>query len=482
MPPILEGITYDDVLLVPGYSEVLPTDIDTSSRVSRNILVRTPILSAAMDTVTEYAMAIALARQGGIGIIHKNLSIEEQVMEVDRVKRSANGIIRDPVTLPGNVPVSRARAIMEEQRVSGIPIVEDGRVIGILTKRDMRFQTDDEASVSSIMTRKLITAPPDTTLENAREILHREKVEKLILTHADGRLAGLITIRDIDMTERFPNACKDDSGRLRVGAALGVNDIERGEALAHAGVDLLVIDTAHGHSANVLRAVAELRKRVSIDIVAGNVATKEAARDLVEHGADGIKVGIGPGSICTTRVVAGVGVPQMTAIFDCCAGAAGSGVPIIADGGIKQSGDITKALAAGAESVMLGSLLAGTSESPGEMITYMGRAYKEVRGMGSLGAMVKGSKDRYGQAGIKSNEKLVPEGIEGRVPFKGPLAQFLYQLVGGLRAGMGYVGARTVPELREKARFVRISGAGLRESPPPDVANPQEAPNYGLET
>ena len=403
------------------------------------------------------------------------------MLEVDRVKRSANGIIRDPVTLPPDVQVGEARKLMAEHRVSGIPIVDGGRVIGIVTKRDMRFQTDDSASVRSIMTTDLVTAPPDTTLERAKEILHGAKVEKLILVDGGGRLAGLITIRDIDMTEKYPSACKDDGGRLRVGAAIGVNDLDRGVALAAAGVDLLVIDTAHGHSANVLRAVRELKKRVSIDVVAGNVATRDAARDLIEAGVDGIKVGIGPGSICTTRVVAGVGVPQMTAILDCVEGARGTGVPIIADGGIKQSGDITKALAAGAESVMLGSLLAGTTESPGDIITYMGRAYKEVRGMGSLGAMVKGSKDRYGQASVRSSDKLVPEGIEGRVPFKGPLAQFLYQLVGGIRAGMGYVGARSVPELRQKARFVRITNAGLRESHPHDVAITKEAPNYGLE-
>ncbi|HGY91872.1 MAG TPA: IMP dehydrogenase [Planctomycetes bacterium] len=481
MTPFPEGITYDDVLLQPGYSTVLPGDIDTSSRISRNISIGIPLISAAMDTVTESDMAIALAREGGIGIIHKNLGIEEQVLEVDRVKRSANGIIRDPVTLPPDVPVADARRIMKEHGVSGIPIVEGDTVVGILTKRDLRFHVDEAALVGTVMTRDLTTAPPDTTLDRAKEILHGAKVEKLILVDEDRTLRGLITIRDIDMTERFPKAVKDSSGRLRVGAAVGVKDLDRAFALSEAGVDLIVVDTAHGHSANVLEVVRELKRKVDVDIVAGNVATKEAARDLAEAGVDGIKVGIGPGSICTTRVVAGIGVPQMTAILGCVAGAEGTGVPIIADGGIKQSGDITKALAAGAESVMLGSLLAGTSESPGEIVTYMGRAYKEVRGMGSLGAMVRGSKDRYGQADVHATEKLVPEGIEGRVPFKGPLAQFLYQLIGGLRAGMGYVGAQNVQELREKARFIRISSAGLRESHPHDVSITKEAPNYGLE-
>ena len=482
MSKFIDGITFDDVLLAPGYSDVLPSDIETRSRASRSIEVRIPILSAAMDTVTESQLAIALAREGGLGIIHKNLSVEDQVREVDRVKRSANGIIRDPVTLPPKVRVGDAREMMLENHVSGIPIVEGGKVVGILTKRDLRFQTDDEAFVADVMTRELVTAAPDTTLEDAKRILHRRKVEKLILVDDAGVLAGLITIRDIDMTEDFPNACKDDSGRLRVGAAVGVQDIERAEELARNGVDLIVVDTAHGHSANVIGAVREIKSKVDVDVVAGNIATRAAAEALVEAGVDGIKVGIGPGSICTTRVVAGVGVPQITAIMDCAEVARAAGIPLIADGGIKYSGDIVKALAAGGSTVMLGSLLAGVEESPGERVMYKGRAYKEVRGMGSLGAMVKGSKDRYRQGHVKSSDKLVPEGIEGRVPYRGFLAQHLYQMVGGLRAGMGYVGARTVTELREKASFVRISAAGLRESHPHDVSVTKEAPNYGLES
>ena len=482
MSAMREGITFDDVLLVPGYSEVLPGDIDTTSQLSRNISLNIPIISAAMDTVTESHLAIALAREGGIGIIHKNLSIEDQVIEVDRVKRSANGIISDPVTLPPDVPVSRAREVMANHGVSGVPIVQDGRVVGILTKRDLRFQTDDSELVSNVMTSDLVTAGPGTSLEEAKRLLHDAKVEKLVLLNDNNSLAGLITIRDIDMNERFPMACKDATGRLRVGAAVGVNDLERAEALAAAGVDVIVVDTAHGHSINVIRAVATIKSKVDVDVVAGNIATKAAAEALIEAGVDGLKVGIGPGSICTTRVVAGVGVPQITAITDCVEAARAVGIPVIADGGIKYSGDIAKALACGASSVMLGSLLAGVDEAPGEIISYKGRSYKEVRGMGSLSAMVQGSKDRYGQADISATEKLVPEGIEGRVPYKGALARHLYQLVGGLRAGMGYVGAQTIPSFQEKAEFVRISGASLRESHPHDVAITKEAPNYGLES
>ncbi len=481
MTPFLEGITFDDVLLVPAHSEVLPSDIDTRSRVSRNITLNIPILSAAMDTVTESAMAIGLAREGGLGIIHKNLSIEDHVREVDRVKRSANGIIRDPVTMGPDRRVGEARRLMKENHVSGIPIVEGDRLVGILTKRDLRFQEDDEVLVASVMTRKLVTAPPDTDLEAAKRILHDAKVEKLVLADAEGRLAGMITIRDIDMTERFPNANKDENGRLRVGAAVGVNDVERAIALAEAGVDLIVVDTAHGHSNNVLAVVRELKSKIDIDVVAGNIATEDAAKALIAAGVDGVKVGIGPGSICTTRVVAGVGVPQITAIMEARRACEKAQIPLIADGGIKYSGDITKALAAGAQCVMLGSLLAGLDESPGERIMYKGRFYKEIRGMGSIGAMVKGSKDRYGQADVKSSDKLVPEGIEGRVPYKGQLAGYVYQLIGGLRAGMGYVGARDVNALKQRAHFVRISNAGLRESHPHDVQITREAPNYGLE-
>ena len=483
MSEFLDGITFDDVLLVPGYSEFLPTEINTRSRVSRNIEVNIPIVSAAMDTVTDSRLAIALAREGGIGIVHKNLTVEEQVREVVRVKRSANGIIRDPVTLPPTVTARDAREVMAEYHVSGVPIVEaNGRVVGILTRRDMRFLENEDAPVADVMTRDLVTAPPNTTLEQAKQRLHDAKVEKLILVDDHGGLAGLITIRDIDMTEDYPQACKDEHGRLRVGAAIGVGDIERATALVENGVDVLVVDTAHGHSKNVVTTVKELKRQVDVDVVAGNIATKEAAEMLVEAGADGVKVGIGPGSICTTRVVAGIGMPQVTAVMECVRGVRGSNVPVIADGGIKYSGDITKALACGASSVMMGSLLAGVDESPGERIMFKGRAYKEVRGMGSLGAMVKGSRDRYGQQEVKATDKLVPEGIEGRVPYKGPLAAYVYQLVGGLRAGMGYVGAKTVLDLAERGRFIRISGAGLRESHPHDVTITKEAPNYGLES
>ena len=481
MSQFLEGITYDDVLLLPGYSEVLPSEIETKSRISRNIEVNVPIVSAAMDTVTESRLAIALAREGGIGIIHKNLSVEEQVREVDKVKRSANGIIRDPVTVAPNAKLGEARRMMEDHRVSGIPVVEGRKVVGIITKRDMRFQSDDSLAVADVMTKKLVTSGASTTLEEAKRILHREKVEKLILVAPDGSLAGLITIRDIDMTERYPNACKDRHGRLRVGAAVGVADVDRAVELARCGVDLIVIDTAHGHSRNVVLALKALKQKLDVDVVAGNIATEEAAQTLIDAGADGLKVGIGPGSICTTRVVAGIGVPQATAILECAKAAKKAGVPLIADGGIKYSGDISKALALGAHTVMLGSLLAGVDESPSEIVMFKGRAYKEVRGMGSLGAMIKGSKDRYGQADVRATEKLVPEGIEGRVPYRGPLDQYLYQLVGGLRAGMGYVGAANVRQLQEKARFMRISSAALRESHPHDVAITKEAPNYGIE-
>jgi IMP dehydrogenase len=476
------GLTYDDLLLLPGFSEVLPPDIETSTLFSRRVALRVPIASAAMDTVTESRLAVALAKEGGIGIIHKNCSVEAQAREVDKVKRSAHGVIVDPVTLPPTATVKRARELMAAYNISGIPIVEGRTVVGILTKRDLRFQTEEDVPITALMTReKLITAPPSTNLEEAKAILHRNKVEKLLLVDDERQLRGMITIRDIDLTERHPAACKDERGRLRVGAAVGVQDLDRAAALVGAGVDVIVVDTAHGHSRNVLETIREIKRRHDVDVVAGNVATAEGARALLEAGADGVKVGIGPGSICTTRVVAGVGVPQARAVADASRALRGTGVPLIADGGIKYSGDITKALALGAECVMLGSLLAGVEESPGEVIILKGRAYKEVRGMGSLGAMVKGSRDRYGQQDVKDTQKLVPEGVEGRVPYKGPLAGFIYQLVGGLRAGMGYVGARALPELREKARFVRVTQAGLRESHPHDVEITKEAPNYGLE-
>ncbi len=478
------GITYDDLLLVPAYSEILPTQIDTRSRVSRNVHVNVPVVSAAMDTVTEARLAIALAKEGGLGIIHKNFTPDAQAREVEKVKRSAHGIIGDPVTLPPDAPVREARRVMGEHNVSGIPIIEGGKTVGILTKRDLRFQVGDEMPVRDVMTpaSRLVTAPLGTTLDQAKAILHKNKVEKLILTGPEGGLKGLITIKDIDLWERHPHACKDARGSLRVGAATGVMDLVRVEKLLAAGCDVIVVDTAHGHSKNVVETVREIKRRFpGAEVVAGNVATYDGAAALMDAGADGVKVGIGPGSICTTRVVAGIGVPQATAVSEAVKAADKFGVPIIADGGIKFSGDIVKALALGASSVMLGSLLAGTEESPGEVVILKGRAYKDVRGMGSLGAMVQGSKDRYGQQDVKDAQKLVPEGIEGRVPYKGPLASFLYQLVGGLRAGMGYTGSPTVADLRKNARFVRITAAGLRESHPHDVMITKEAPNYGLD-
>jgi IMP dehydrogenase len=478
------GVTYDDLLLLPGYSEILPTDIDVRSRATRNVLLHVPILSAAMDTVTSSRLAVALAKEGGLGVVHKNCTPEEQAREVEKVKRSAHGVIADPVVLTANATVAQARALMAAHNVSGVPIVDGRKVSGILTKRDLRFQTDDRALVGAVMTpaSRLVTAPKGTTLDDARAILHRNKVEKLILVDADGGLAGLITIKDIDFWEKHPVACKDARGSLRVGAATGVNDPGRVEKLLAAGCDVVVVDTAHGHSKNVVETVRAIKKaHPQAEVVAGNVATYDGASALLDAGADAIKTGIGPGSICTTRVVAGVGVPQGTAIVETVRAAEKFGAPVIADGGVKYSGDITKALALGASSVMIGSLFAGVEESPGEVVVLKGRAYKEVRGMGSLGAMVQGSKDRYGQQGVSDARKLVPEGIEGRVPFKGPLATFLYQLVGGLRAGMGYVGAPTVPELRRRAKFVRVTAAGLRESHPHDVTITKEAPNYGLE-
>ncbi len=482
-PELPLGITFDDVLLLPGWSEVLPADIQVATRVSRRVRVNLPIVSAAMDTVTESDLAIALAKEGGIGIIHKNLDVEAQVREVEKVKRSAHGVIHDPVTLPPDATTARAREIMDEQRISGIPIVSGRRVVGIITRRDLRFQRDMSVPVREVMSREtLVTASPRTTLEEAKQILQRRKVEKLLLVDDGGDLRGLITIRDIDMTERFPNASKDERGRLVVGAAVGVNDDERAAALVRAGVDVVVVDTAHGHSRNVVETVRRLKAALPVDIVAGNVGTAEGARALVDAGVDGVKVGIGPGSICTTRVVAGVGVPQITAILECGRVTRDADVPLIADGGIRYSGDITKALAAGADLVMLGSLLAGVEESPGEVVVLKGRAFKEVRGMGSLGAMVRGSADRYGQGDVATPRKLVPEGIEGRVPYKGPLGPFVYQLVGGVRAGMGYVGAADLAALRTRARFIRISPAALREGHPHDVTITREAPNYGLDS
>jgi len=477
------ALTFDDVLLVPHRSSILPDASNVGTRLTRNIGLNIPLASAAMDTVTESRLAIAIAQEGGIGVIHKNLNIESQCREVHKVKRSESGVILDPVTLGPDAPVSEAKAVMSLQNISGIPIVRDGgQLVGIITRRDMKFLERDDVKVRDVMTAEsLVTGPPDTTLEKASEILNKAKVEKLLLVDDQHRLAGLITMRDIERSRHFPGSCKDERGRLRVGAAVGVHDYERVDALIGSGVDFVVVDTAHGHTDNVIETVKEIRKRHNIDIIAGNIATEEAAKDLIDAGADALKVGIGPGSICTTRIVSGVGVPQLTAIMNACRVATPAGVPVIADGGIRQSGDITKALAAGAHSVMLGSLLAGVEEAPGETVTWKGRRFKEYRGMGSLGAMVKGSADRYGQKASTATTKLVPEGVEGRVPYRGPLTDLVYQLVGGLRAGMGYCGAATIDELRTRARFCRVTTAGVTESHPHDVTITKESPNYALE-
>jgi IMP dehydrogenase len=475
-----EGLTFDDVLLVPAESRVLPNDVSTRTRLTRTIELAIPVVSAAMDTVTEARLAIALAREGGIGIVHRNLSIEDQVAEVDKVKRSESGMIVEPVTLPPHALVRDALELMARYKVSGVPITDDaGVLVGILTNRDLRFEVDVEQPVLALMTAtNLVTAPVGTTLAEAEEILHRNKIEKLPVVDADGVLRGLITVKDIQKKIQYPQATKDDRGRLCVGAAVGVGPdaVERAEALVAAGVDLLVVDTAHGHSRGVVDMVSTIKSRVSVEVIAGNIATADAAAMLVAAGADAVKVGIGPGSICTTRVVAGVGVPQITAIYDV---ASTVDVPVIADGGMTTSGDIAKAIAAGADTVMLGSLLAGTDEAPGEVILVQGERFKEYRGMGSLGAMRARSfsKDRYFQGDVEDVEKLVPEGIEGRVAYKGALAPIVYQLVGGLRQAMGYCGAATTAEMKE-AQFIRITGAGLRESHPHDVTITKEAPNY----
>jgi IMP dehydrogenase len=482
---IIEGITFDDVLLLPGYSDVVPSDVDVRTRLTAKITLNLPLISSPMDTVTESAMAIALAQQGGLGVIHKNMSIERQTKEVDLVKRSANGIISDPVTLPPTATVAQAQEVMEKHNVSGVPITQrGGRLEGIITRRDLRFLERTELPVSEVMTSsQLVTATGPVTLEEAEKILTAKKVEKLLLVDENYKLTGLITIKDIDMLKRYPNACRDGQGRLRVGAAIGVYDFERAESLISKDVDVLIVDSAHGHSRNVLETVRETKKRWTIDVVAGNVATREGARDLIAAGTDAVKVGIGPGSICTTRVISGVGVPQITAIYEAAQAARETNTPIIADGGIRFSGDLTKAIAAGASAAMIGGLFAGLAESPGQQILYQGRTFKVYRGMGSLGAMVKGSSERYRQAGNDNAGpgKLVPEGVEGRVPFKGPLGPFVYQLVGGLRAGMGYCGAKDIEALRTSARFIRVSPASVRESHPHDIAITQEAPNYSPE-
>lgn len=477
-----EGLTFDDVLLKPAKSEVLPRDVDTSTNLTRRIKLNIPIMSASMDTVTESKLAIAIAREGGIGIIHKNLSITEQAEEVDKVKRSESGVITDPIYLTPEHPVYDAEAIMAKYRISGVPIVDDDkRLVGILTNRDLRFEKNYSRSIGEVMTREnLVTAPIGTTLEQAKVVLQQHKVEKLPIVDDNGVLRGLITIKDIEKAKQFPLAAKDAHGRLLVGAAVstGADAFERAQALIEAGADVIVVDTAHGHSAGVINMVRKLRNQYpDLNIIAGNVATGEGTRDLIEAGADAVKVGIGPGSICTTRIVAGIGVPQITAIYDCATVAREYSVPIIADGGIKYSGDITKAIAAGADVVMVGSLFAGTEESPGEMEMYQGRSFKVYRGMGSLGAMRSGSSDRYFQ---EQNKKLVPEGIEGRVPYRGPLSETVYQLVGGLRAGMGYCGTANIEALHNNTQFLRITSAALRESHPHDVHITKEAPNYSL--
>jgi len=479
---IPEGLTFDDVLLLPARSAVLPAEADTRTRLTRTIELNVPIVSSAMDTVTESHMAIALAQQGGIGIIHRNMSIARQAEEVDRVKRSESGMIVDPVTVEPEQKIYEALELMKRFRISGVPVTKNGKLVGILTNRDLRFETRYDLPVSEVMTKEnLITVPVGTTLDEAQQILHRHRVEKLLVVDDQYNLKGLITVKDIQKKLKYPNAAKDDHGRLRVGAAIGSGGdfLERAQELVAKKVDVLVIDTAHGHSERVMQAVAAVKKALpDVPLVAGNVATYEGARDLIELGVDGVKVGVGPGSICTTRVVSGAGVPQITAIAEAARAARKAGVPLISDGGIKFSGDITKALAAGADTVMIGSLFAGTDESPGEMILYQGRTFKSYRGMGSLGAMVQGSSDRYAQ---DPNAKLVPEGIEGRVPYKGPMAELVYQLVGGLKSGMGYCGCRTIAELQEKARFLRITSAGLKESHVHDVIITKEAPNYRLE-
>ena len=476
-----EALTFDDVLLVPDHSEVLPKDVEISTNLTRNIRLNIPIISSGMDTVTEARMAIAMAREGGLGIIHKNMSIERQAEEVDKVKRSEHGIIVDPIFLGPDNRLQDAHNLMERYRISGVPITENGRLIWIITNRDLRFETDLSQKISDCMTQEhLITAPVGTSLEEAKKILGKHRIEKLPLIDADGNLKGLITIKDIEKAQKYPNSAKDGKGRLLAAAAVGVGAdlMDRLDALVAAKVDIIVVDTAHGHSKGVLDAVRKIKQAYpAIELIAGNIATAQATNALIEAGADAVKVGMGPGSICTTRVIAGIGVPQITAIYNCSQAAKPFGVPVIADGGIKYSGDITKAIAAGGNVVMIGSLLAGTEESPGETVIFQGRSFKEYRGMGSLSAMALGSKDRYFQ---ENAEKLVPEGIEGRVPFKGAVADTVYQLLGGLRAGMGYCGVKNIDELMNKTRFIRVTSAGLKESHPHDVTITKESPNYSL--
>lgn len=481
---VKEALTFDDLLLVPAESAILPRDVETSTFLTKNIPLNIPIVSAAMDTVTESRTAICMAQEGGVGIIHRNMSIERQVTEVDKVKKSESGMIVDPITIEPEQKVHEALDLMNRYRISGVPVVKNRKLVGILTNRDLRFETNLNQPVSKVMTKEhLVTVKSNISLEDSKKLLHKHRIEKLLVVDDEYNLKGLITIKDIEKIKKYPNACKDSLGRLRVGAAVGILDREaRVEALMNAGVDVIVVDTSHGHSAGVLDAIRDIKQNFTkCELIAGNVATKEGAEALIEAGVDAVKVGVGPGSICTTRIIAGVGIPQMSAIRDAFKAATRLNIPVIADGGIKFSGDIAKALAAGAHTVMIGSLFAGTEESPGETVLYQGRSYKVYRGMGSLEAMKMGSRDRYYQDDIEDNLKLVPEGIEGRVPFRGSLSASIHQLIGGLKAGMGYVGCRTVQELRERARFVRITSAGLRESHVHDVIITKEAPNYWLE-
>ena len=477
------GLTFDDVLLLPAKSDVLPGEVDVSTNLTKNIRLNVPIISAAMDTVTDASLAIAIAREGGLGIMHRAMSPQKQALEVDKVKKSESGMIVDPITIAPDAPIADAMVLMSRYKISGVPVTTKGKLVGILTNRDLRFETNEKKRVSEVMTHeKLITAAVGTTLEEAKDILNRYKIEKLPIVDDEFNLKGLITIKDIEKRRKYPNACKDLMGRLRVGAAVGVgeNALYRAELLVKAGVDIIAIDTAHGHSKGVMNTLKEIKKKFDIEVIAGNVGTAEAADELIKAGADAVKIGIGPGSICTTRIVAGAGVPQLTAIRNCHGVSSKSNVPLIADGGVKYSGDVSKAIAAGAHCVMIGSLFAGTDESPGEVILYQGRSYKTYRGMGSIGAMQQGAKDRYGQEGVEK-EKLVPEGVEGRVPYKGPIANSIHQLVGGLRSGMGYCGCRTLEEMRKNARFIQITNAGLRESHVHDVIITKEAPNYRIE-
>jgi IMP dehydrogenase len=478
-----EGITFDDVLLVPRKSSVVPTEVDVSTRLTPGIRLGIPMVSAAMDTVTDSRLAIALAQEGGIGIVHKNLSVADQAKEVSKVKRFEAGVIAEPYVLGPEETVGAARKMMKEMNISGIPITKGKKLVGIVTSRDLRFVSDEGRALEDVMTKApLVTAPVGTSVDDAKSLLYKAKVEKLLIVDDKMQLRGLITMKDINKRQLNPHSCKDTQGRLRVGAAIGVFEYDRAKALIDAGVDVVVVDTAHGHSKNVMETVKELRKRhKDLQLVAGNIATADAAKDLVAAGVNAVKVGIGPGSICTTRVIAGVGVPQITAISEVAKVAHKEGIGLIADGGIRHSGDITKAIAAGADCVMVGSLLAGTAESPGETIIHKGRSYKSYRGMGSLGAMVKGSKDRYGQGAVEEKGKLVPEGVEGMVPFKGPLGDLVYQMVGGVRAGMGYCGCQTIDELKTQTRFLRISNASLRENHPHDILIIKEAPNYSMD-